>query len=75
MKEKHLEKQQGITETVINETIPNFLDLMEMFLENNGGQYFVGSDVSNYKKCVIFDHANVMQMITICICYYNIEIL
>ena len=30
----------------ISKTLPNFLDSMQKLLEDNGGMYLVGSDVS-----------------------------
>ena len=64
LKETDLEKQKGIIDEFVRERTPNFLNLMETFLDKNGGRYFVGTGVS--KKTVLqFCRPNDIPMISI----------
>ena len=40
------ERQKVYIDEFITKTLPNFLDSMQKVLEDNGGMYLVGSDVS-----------------------------
>ena len=43
------ERQKVYIYEFISKTLPNFLDSMQKVLEDNGGRYLVGSDVSQIK--------------------------
>ena len=43
------ERQKVYIDEFISKTLPNFLDSMQKVLEDNGGRYLVGSDVSQIK--------------------------
>ena len=46
MKRNDEERQKVLIEEFITTTLPAFLDMMQKVLEENGGNYLVGSDVS-----------------------------
>ena len=46
MKRNDEERQKVLIEEFISTTLPTFLDMMQKVLEENGGNYLVGSDVS-----------------------------
>ena len=49
MKRNDEERQKMLIDELITTDIPAFLNMMQKVLEENGGKYVVGSDVS-YKK-------------------------
>ena len=49
MKRNDEERQKMLIDELISKVIPAFLDMMQKVLEDNGGKYIVGTDVS-YKQ-------------------------
>ena len=61
MKRNDEARQKILIEEFKTKTLPAFLDVMQKVLEDNGGNYLVGTDVSLNLKNTIFIFRNLIH--------------